>query len=143
GLAQYGGTSSAANSIIAGNTSSCAITSGGLSTLGNNLTDIIGCGFDAASDVNVTAAVVFTQVLDQDLKDNGGPTKTHALIARGLAVDAGRCPAETTDQRGFARPVDDPTMPNAADTCDIGAFEAQGPQVAVADLMVSQAVDKS
>jgi uncharacterized repeat protein (TIGR01451 family)/CSLREA domain-containing protein len=142
GFVQSGGSSTAANSIIAGNFASCAIVSGSLVSLGNNLADLGGCSFNAAGDLDVSEAVVFSQVVEPDLKDNGGPTRTHALIARGLAVDAGYCPGETTDQRGFARPVDDPTMPNVKDACDIGAYEAHGPQVAVADLMVSQSADK-
>jgi uncharacterized repeat protein (TIGR01451 family) len=58
-------------------------------------------------------------------------------------VDAGYCPGETTDQRGFHRPVDDPAMPNALDACDIGPYELQGPVAIVADLMISQAVNKT
>jgi uncharacterized repeat protein (TIGR01451 family) len=91
----------------------------------------------------VNTTVVFTEVIEQDLKNNGGPLPTHALITRGRAVDVGYCPGESTDQRGFARPVDDPVMPNAVDACDIGAYERQGPIVANADLMVSQTVDKT
>jgi uncharacterized repeat protein (TIGR01451 family)/CSLREA domain-containing protein len=132
------------NSIVVGNvTDGCQGPSGGFFSLGHNIG--VGCEaqFDVTGDVNILAGQVFTQVLEQTLKDNGGPTKTHALLARGLAVDAGYCPGETTDQRSFTRPVDDPTMPNAQDGCDIGAYEIQGPQVAVADLMVSQTVDKN
>lgn len=133
-----------ANSIVAGNSiTGCSAPSGGFSSLGYNIG--VGCAshFTTTGDQNILATQVFTQLVEQQLKDNGGPTKTHALIARGLAVDAGYCPGETADQRGFTRPVDDPTMPNAVDACDIGAYEAQGPQVAVADLMVSQTVDKN
>jgi uncharacterized repeat protein (TIGR01451 family) len=98
----------------------------------------------AAGDLNiVTETQIFSEVLEAELKDNGGPTQTHALIARGRAVDAGYCPGESADQRGFSRPVDDPIMPNALDGCDIGPYELQGPVGAVADLMVSQAVDKT
>jgi uncharacterized repeat protein (TIGR01451 family) len=132
-----------ANSIIAGNRGDFSNDCTGLSTpvsLGHNLTTT--CNFQAAGDVHVTSAQVFTEVLEQDLEDNGGPTKTHALIARGRAADAGYCPGETTDQRGFARPVDDPVMPNALDACDIGAYELQGPVAIVADLMISQTVNK-
>jgi uncharacterized repeat protein (TIGR01451 family)/CSLREA domain-containing protein len=144
GLVQYSGSTTLKNSIIAGNAVGCVFLSGSQNTLGNNLSDDgNGCFLAALSDVHVSGAQVFTQVLESNLKDNGGPTMTHALIARGLAVDGGHCPAETIDQRGFTRPVDDPTVPNANDACDIGAYEAQGPLVAVADLMVSQAVDKN
>jgi uncharacterized repeat protein (TIGR01451 family) len=136
------GTSRVANSIIAGNTlPDC---DGGEVSLGHNLTTTTGgCTLSGSGDVKVNAAVVHTEVLEQDLKDNGGPLKTHALIARGRAVDVGYCPGESADQRGFARPVDDPVMPNAIDACDIGAYERQGPVVATADLMVSQTVDKA
>ena len=144
GLFFSGSSTTVANSIIVGNIGSfaddCGSTGGTAISLGHNLS---GCNFSATGDIKVTAAQAFTEVLEQVLKDNGGPTRTHALIARGRAVDAGYCPGETADQRGFTRPVDDATMPNAVDACDIGAYEAQGPQVAVADLMVSQTVNKS
>jgi uncharacterized repeat protein (TIGR01451 family) len=139
------GTATAANSIIAANTGFFSDDCTGIGrpiSLGHNLATPV-CGFQAEGDVEVTAAQVFTEVLEQDLSDNGGSTMTHALIARGRAVDAGYCPGESTDQRGFARPVDVALMPNAVDACDIGAYEAQGPVVAVADLMVSQSVNKT
>jgi uncharacterized repeat protein (TIGR01451 family) len=136
-----------ANSIVAGNGNGfdCTVFSGGVITsLGHNLTTASsGCQFTAASDVQVAAGQAFTEVLETDLEDNGGPTKTHALLDHGRAVDAGYCPGETTDQRGFTRPVDDAIRPNALDACDIGAYEAQGPVLATADLMVSQTVDKT
>jgi hypothetical protein len=50
------------------------------------------------------------------LADNGGPTLTHALLPGSPAINAGNS-AETTDQRGVARPV------GLAD--DIGALEQQ------------------
>ena len=137
-------TMSLANSIVIGNSNSDCV--GATVSLGHNAA-MAGpianvCGFNAAGDVTVQPSQIFTEVLEQDLKDNGGRTKTHALIVRGRAVDAGYCPGETSDQRGFTRPVDDPTLPNAFDACDIGPYEAQGPVAAVADLMISQSVDK-
>ena len=136
-----------ANSIVAGNGNGydCTLFSGGsITSLGHNLGSALGgCQFTGSGDVQVAGSQIFTEVLETDLKDNGGPTKTHALIARGLAVDAGFCPGEIADQRGFKRPVDDAIRPNAADACDIGAYEAQGPVLATADLMVSEAVDKT
>jgi uncharacterized repeat protein (TIGR01451 family) len=113
---------------------------------GHNLTSsssLDGCDFFQTGDIKVANSQLFTQVLEQDLKDNGGPTKTHALITRGRAADAGSCPGETADQRGFGRPVDDPAMPNRLDACDIGAYELQGPVAIVADLMISQSVNKT
>ena len=135
---------SMANSIVAGNAATIAgECDGTVGSLGHNLGTVGSCpSFSAAGDVLVQPALLFTEVLEQTLKDNGGPTRTHALITRGRAVDKGYCPGETTDQRGFTRPVDDPVMPNAIDACDIGAYELQGPVAAVADLMISQTVDK-
>jgi uncharacterized repeat protein (TIGR01451 family)/CSLREA domain-containing protein len=133
-----------ANSILAGNAGGdCAGASGGLASAGHNLTTDCSTTYMTATDILVPPAQLFTQVLAQALEDNGGPTRTHALIARGRAIDAGYCPGETEDQRGLGRPVDDPVMPNALDACDIGAYELHGPVAAVADLMISQAVNKT
>jgi CSLREA domain-containing protein len=50
------------------------------------------------------------------LADNGGPTRTHALLLGSPAIDAASTPAcPPTDQRGVLRPQ------GAA--CDIGSFE--------------------
>ena len=143
GLASVGGAATVANTILAGNTaegSADDCTGSGNVSLGHNVT---GDCFSGPDDLLVTPAQVFTEILDATLKDNGGPTKTHALIVRGRAVDAGYCPGETTDQRGFARPVDDPIMDNDVDACDIGAYELQGPFVARTDLILSQSANKT
>jgi uncharacterized repeat protein (TIGR01451 family) len=139
-------TAQVANSIIAGNSGTSGDCSGGgIVSLGHNLQteDASPCPFSEPGDIEIEKVQLFTQVLEEELKDNGGPTTTHALLARGLAVDAGYCPGETSDQRGFTRPVDDPVMANAVDGCDIGAHEVQGPVTPVADLMVSQSVNKT
>jgi hypothetical protein len=69
-----------------------------------------------ASDIVPAAGVALNDIL-APLKDNGGPTETHALVKRSPAIDAtpvdSACPAE--DQRGVTRPV--------GDGCDIGSFE--------------------
>jgi len=67
------------------------------------------------------------------LKDNGGPTLTHAPLEGSPAIDQGKDigpigPAYTPtgeDQRGSTRPVNDPAIPNAVggDGSDIGAVE--------------------
>ena len=51
------------------------------------------------------------------LDDNGGPTRTHALLGGSPAIDAvaGTCPPPAADQRGLPRIA----------PCDIGAFEVQ------------------
>ena len=74
-----------------------------------------------------------------DLKDNGGPTETHALLADSPAIDKGNNafavdPDGNTlqfDQRGQTRPSDFSAIPNVpevgGDGSDIGAFEVQAP----------------
>ena len=51
------------------------------------------------------------------LVNNGGPTETHALLAGSPAIDQGDDFYGNTarpDQRSFARPLDFPSIPNAA-----------------------------
>ncbi|MEO8428094.1 MAG: choice-of-anchor Q domain-containing protein, partial [Verrucomicrobiota bacterium] len=48
---------------------------------------------------------------------------THALLTGSPAIDAGISGGPNTDQRGFPRPIDIPSVPNAADGSDIGAYE--------------------
>ena len=131
---EFGAHPSAANTIIAGNhtflnidpTDEADCEGNGLVSLGNNLTTIdTGCDLADPTDVHVQYSQVFAFVLEHVLRDNGGPTPTHALIERGHAVDAGYCPGDSRDQRGFPRLYDDPQRPNVADTCDIGAYEWQ------------------
>ncbi|MGZ4779090.1 MAG: choice-of-anchor Q domain-containing protein, partial [Thermoanaerobaculia bacterium] len=88
------------------------ISSAVFTSLGNNLsTDAAaGCGFIGTDLTNANAGLAV-------LADNGGPTKTHALLASSAALDAGSCSGLTVDQRNFSRPV------GAA--CDIGSFERQ------------------
>jgi hypothetical protein len=83
------------------------------------------CDFDPDGTdlVNVTAE----QLKLGPLRDNGGPTMTHALGAGSVAIDRIRqedcVDADgaqlTTDQRGEPRPETGGTM------CDVGAFEVQ------------------
>lgn len=57
------------------------------------------------------------------LADNGGYTQTHAIPSGGAAHDTGACDL-AVDQRGIPRPSSD---------CDIGAYEAAGLSINVAD----------
>ena len=65
------------------------------------------------------------------LQNNGGPTNTHALLTSSPAIEAGQSGGYATDQRGLARTVDSPSLPNAAggDGADIGAYEVQADQL--------------
>ncbi|MFC1596540.1 choice-of-anchor Q domain-containing protein [Planctomycetota bacterium] len=99
-------------------------TSGGLTDGANG--NIVG---DNGGTIDIAT------VIDVNLTDNGGPTLTHALVAGGLAVDAGDNSLAVdangnsldTDQRGdgFARIY--------GGTVDIGAFEDQ-PQTVQIDV---------
>lgn len=112
------------NSIVSnpqGEGDSCAdgIVSGGF-----NLDEDGSCGFAKSSDlVEVIAG------LDPILKDNGGPTPTHALFENSIAIDRGNSFGFDIDQRGLPRPSDFPTIGNkeGGDGGDIGAFELQAP----------------
>src|SRR5947207_1887296 len=59
------------------------------------------------------------------LKNNGGPTQTHALLSGSTAIDKGDSGGSSTDQRGYTRPADLPGITNVTggDASDIGAFE--------------------
>ncbi len=72
---------------------------------------------------DIVPATPLAQIL-KTLQDNGGPTRTHALIKGSPAVDAipaTDCPQPELDQRGFSRPVD-ANFDQIAE-CDIGALE--------------------
>jgi hypothetical protein len=77
---------------------------------------------------DIVPSVALSQILGP-LKNNGGPTQTHALVAGSPAIDAGDpngcrdssgAPLQT-DQRGFARNVDG--NHDGIARCDIGAVE--------------------
>jgi CSLREA domain-containing protein len=113
------GSFTARNSIIAGNSSASASDCYGVMTaqapnlLG--LTD--GCTI-------VGAGVAVGDPLLAPLRDNGGPTPTHALLPGSPAIDAGdNATCLATDQRGVARPQDGDG--NGSARCDIGAVERQ------------------
>jgi CSLREA domain-containing protein len=86
------------------------------------------------------------------LADNGGPTRTHALLPISPALDAGdNCVTDAahcsdanisqllTDQRGtiFSRIVDGPDVDSTA-TVDIGAYEMQTPLANLADTSTNE-----
>jgi len=119
-----------ANSILFNNsTASFSIANlvavnGTISSGGYNLCDEDGSGFlNAATDLPNTAPLLDTF----GLQDNGGPTRTVALLSGSPALDKGNRFGLATDQRQFARPFDNPALPNAAggDGSDIGAYEAR------------------
>ena len=103
------------NSIIAGNTKTGPVMdncSGTITDGGHNIEDDATCSLGASSMSNTDPK------LDPlGLQDNGGPTKTIALLPGSPAIDASSTNCPATDQRGVTR-----SSPN----CDIGAFESRG-----------------
>jgi len=138
------------NTIIAGNSADQSPDAfGSFSSLGHNL----------VTNSSGSSSWVMTDKLDAmaspvnlgSLVYNGGPTKTHAITAGSVAIDAGKDTASdpgpdgvygngddvplTTDQRGagFPRPI--------GAHIDIGAFEAQTrpqPTVSIGDVTASE-----
>ncbi|MEW5989035.1 MAG: choice-of-anchor Q domain-containing protein, partial [Chloroflexota bacterium] len=122
------------NTILADNADSNAgpdcsgtLTSDGYNLLGNNS----DCTFNATTGDQVGTPDNPIDPLLGPLQDNGGPTWTHALLPGSPAIDAGN-PAGcfdnqgnllTTDQRGYARPVDGDG--NGSVICDTGAYEKE------------------
>jgi CSLREA domain-containing protein len=93
--------------------------SGSIASLGGNLLSDIDSGHcSIGGPYSVTAVTL------GPLQNNGGPTKTHALLPGSAAIDAGNIAGcvdgdgepIATDQRGVHRPY--------GPYCDVGAFEA-------------------
>jgi hypothetical protein len=93
---------------------------GEINSLGYNLIeDINGCTITG----NLTGNITGQAPLLGSLADNGGPTKTHALLPGSPGIDAGNSPGIYEDQRGYTRPVNIQGIPNVRDGSDIGAYE--------------------
>jgi hypothetical protein len=104
------------SSIVAeNNASNCG---GTITDDGYNMADDATCAFSAAGSANSVSNLNLGPI-----GDNGGPTRTIALLVPSAAID--RIPAGTNgcgttqvdDQRGVSRPQDG--------RCDIGAFEVE------------------
>ncbi|NJN23398.1 MAG: right-handed parallel beta-helix repeat-containing protein [Acaryochloridaceae cyanobacterium RL_2_7] len=116
---------SISNSIISGNTApqgsefsidddeGSSNISGGFNVVGQNGNS---GGFPAIATDIIPSGSTDT-VLDPVLRDNGGPTQTHALVEGSPAIDAAADAGLLTDQRGVTRPQNQ--------TPDIGAFEVE------------------
>ena len=104
------GFSTLSNTIVANSTSGGNCGGSPVTSLGHNLSSDDTCSFAGTGDMNST-----NPLLDV-LADNGGPTRTHALLPGSPAIDGGD-PFEfpPIDQRGVNRPVG--LAP------DIGAYE--------------------
>ncbi len=113
--------------LVAENTAAGSVDiDGTVTSLGNNLAGI-GAGSSGwiGSDLVGTASEPMNAALD-DLRMNGGATKTHALLTCSRAIDAAVTdPAIIQDQRGLPREVNGDHDTGAQP--DIGAFELQSP----------------
>ena len=113
GILVQAGSATLLNTIVSGNIATKVEddVSGTVTSLGNNL---IGATAGSSGWV-VSDLQNVNPLLDPVLRNNGGPTPTHALLAGSPAIDTGAS-AKTvpaTDQRGVAR----------SGTVDIGAYE--------------------
>ena len=78
--------------------------------------------YNASSDGN---NIALGSILDTILADNGGPTKTHALVSGSPAIDrAPTADCSGTDQRGAARNYDGDGS-SSSNECDSGAYEVR------------------
>jgi len=100
----------------------------------HNLATDDSCGTDTLIGATPSA---FEDLALAELADNGGATKTHALLAGSVAIDAGdtdacaAAPISNLDQRGDVRPIDGDGDGTAI--CDVGSFEAADAGLIFAD----------
>jgi hypothetical protein len=120
------GTVNSTNTIIALNVSpSGPDVNGPLTSQGFNLIGDYSGATISPAQFSDQLGVSAVQLNLGPLQDNGGPTRTHALLSGSFAIDEGNSSGLTIDQRGFTRPVGSPPNPNpnGGDGSDIGAFE--------------------
>jgi CSLREA domain-containing protein len=113
------------NRDLGGEAGGCRVAGGAYSSQGyNRFGGTMNCVISGDQTGNITGGTANIG----PLANNGGPTRTHALLAGSVAIDAANpaatgsgfaCPA--VDQRGSARPQDG--NGDATSRCDIGAFE--------------------
>jgi hypothetical protein len=141
---------SIASSIIAGNSAAGGgreiwVQSGAATSAGFNL---VGDSSGDSGGTNTPIAYQSTDILDKSpdlgpLQNNGGTTPTHKPAPNFPGHDKGCAFGATTDQRGYGRTQDWPTIPNGVCTgaegvaglaTDIGAVELLVPTAANATI---------
>jgi CSLREA domain-containing protein len=158
-LGGFGPTITIRNTIIAANDPTSGDVSGNnINSQGHNLIGFASTGGGSSGFTNgVNGDQVGTSSSPINpglaaLANNGGPTKTHALLSNSTALDAGdNCVTDvahcgdanisqlTSDQRGagFSRLVDGPDVDTTA-VVDIGAYETQTPLANLADASTNE-----
>lgn len=128
GLGSFVATVNVSSSIVAGNSSALPVEDAA------RMFPLISQGFNVIGDNELSpvtpiagdqAGVTVAQLNIAALGDNGGLTKTMALLPGSVALDKGIANGLTTDQRGYGRVFDNTAVANAVDGADVGAFEAQ------------------
>lgn len=128
--------------LIAGNTANSAgpevyIDGSSGATISANSHNIFGhdgnsgvIGFSPGA-TDIVPAAKLVAIRNPELADNGGPTRTHALVKGSPALDAApsascnAAPVNGVDQRGLGRNSNG-AGGGSSNECDIGAFESQG-----------------
>ena len=89
---------------------------------GHNLIEdgVSACGLTNGTNNNIVGSDPSLGAL----ADNGGSTLTHKPMSGSDVIDAGSG-CSGVDQRGAARPYDDPSEANVSGACDIGAVEVR------------------
>jgi len=132
GLAFSSGSLAVLSSIVAGNQRPSAPSDcgGAITSQGRNLWgDQAGCPNNAVGgDQNLFALnVALAAVLDPTLADNGGPTRTHNLVAGGPAVNKGDNVTCATAPPNGPGGLDQRSAPRNDGKCDVGAVEYTPP----------------
>ncbi len=148
GAVRVGGHLTLFNTVVAGNTEAsaqhnsrdiklgadngAAITSEGYNFIGSNegSATVFAAGTHINGDQVGTHAAPIDPLL-LALANNGGPYMTVMPSGTSPLVDKGSCPGQQADQRGYQnrltelRIIDDLSISNSADGCDIGAIEVK------------------
>ncbi|MFN8344058.1 MAG: choice-of-anchor Q domain-containing protein [Spirosomataceae bacterium] len=122
-----GGNALLKNTIITANTASSLANIAGNNVSSSSSYNLFGSS--SGGLVNGSNGNILSNSPQLDvLANNGGYTKTMALLANSPALDKGAAVSGvTTDQRGLTRPFDLPSIASATsgDDSDIGAYETQ------------------